>query len=255
VGKAMNDNLSKGIIFFTDNQLNLKIAHAVQEKFTNYCQRKNIPIVSSSLKKMGFGDKNIHFPSKKRGILTMFTQIMAALEHSHCDIVYFCEHDVLYHPSHFEYIPPTDDAYYYNTNVWKLWMEDRIAIRTKMAMQVSGLVGYRDLLLGHYQRRVAEILRRQKDILAQGGEIVNDAFSKHMGYEPGGHMYPRGVDEYPMLPWESEWPIIDIRHGANFTKSKRRPEEFHDQKWTEGWTESTEIPGWGNVNDIIKRLT
>lgn len=247
--------LSRGIIFFTDNQLNLKIAHKVQANIKSIAKEGNMPIVSSSLKKMDFGDKNIHFPTKKRGILTMFTQIMAALEHSKSDIIFFCEHDVLYHPSHFDFVPPTDEAYYYNTNVWKLWMDDDVATRTKLCMQVSGLAGYRDLLYGHYQRRVAKILQNQKDILAAGEPIVRDGYSRHMGFEPGGHMFPRGVDEYPMVPWESKWPIIDIRHGANFTPGKRRPEEFHDQRWTEGWTESKEIPGWGSVSDIVKGLT
>lgn len=251
----MSAQLTKGIIYFTDNRLNLKIAHKVQSNLKSISSKKDIPIVSSSLKKMDFGDKNIHFPSKKPGILTMFTQIMSALEHSKSDIVFFCEHDVLYHPSHFDFIPPKDDAYYYNTNVWKLWMNDGVATRTKLCMQVSALAGYRKLLLGHYQRRVAKILQNQKDILATGGKIERDGFSKHMGFEPGGHMYPRGVDEYPMVPWESEWPIIDIRHGANFTSGKRKPEEFHDQRWTEGWTESKEIPDWGKVDDIIKTLT
>ncbi len=245
--------LTKGIVFFTDNRLDPKIAHAVQSHLKAISKDQNIPIVNASLKKMNFGDKNIFFPSKKPGILTMFTQIMSALEHSQCDIVYFCEHDVLYHPSHFDYIPPTDDAYYYNTNVWKLWLDEKVATRTKRCMQVSGLAGYRDLLYGHYQRRVAKILERQKDILAAGGEIVNDGFSRHMGFEPGGHMYPRGVDKYPIRTWDSQWPIIDIRHGANFSVSKRHPEEFKDDGG-EGWTESTEIPGWGHVSDIIKNL-
>lgn len=250
----MNKQLTKGIIFFTDNELNLKIARRVQANLETISKEKNIRIVSASLKKMNFGDKNIHFPSKKRGRLTMFTQIMSALEHSHCDIVYFCEHDVLYHPSHFDYIPPTDDAYYYNTNVWKLWLDDAIAIRWDNCMQVSGLVGYRDLLYGHYQRRVAKILQNQKDILATGGVIEREGFSKHMGYEPGGHMYPRGVDEYPMRTWESAWPIIDIRHGGNFTRRGRYLNEFHNPEEVRGWTEAREIPGWGKVDDIIKTL-
>lgn len=250
----MSGQLKKGIIFFTDNELNPEIAHSVQSNLSNIARQKSIPIISSSLKKLEFGDKNIHFPSRKRGTLTMFVQILAALEHSHCEIVYFCEHDVLYHPSHFDFIPPTDDAYYYNTNVWKLWLDDRIATRVKTSTQVSGLAGYRDLLFGHYQRRVEKILQNQKDLKAMGMEIKNDGFSKHMGYEPGGHSKPRGVDEYQMHTWESEWPNVDIRHGGNFSKGRRRPEEFHDPRWAEGWTESKEIPGWGDVTDIIKLL-
>ncbi|OGM76389.1 hypothetical protein A2210_01105 [Candidatus Woesebacteria bacterium RIFOXYA1_FULL_40_18] len=242
------------MLYFTDNELPLNIAKKVRSILRSISQDKKIPIVCSSLKKMDFGDKNIYFPHLKKGILTMFTQIMSALEHIDTDIVFFCEHDVLYNSTHFDFTPPRNDAYYYNTNVWKLWIDDEIAIRTNKCMQVSGLCGYRDLLLGHYQRKVAKIIERQKEILAKGEVMKREGFSKYMGFEPGGHSKHQGVDNYPMIPWESEWPIIDLRHGANLTRSKRHPEEFHDHRWAEGWTESNEIPGWGKVSDILEKL-
>ena len=103
----------KGIIFYTDNQLNLKIAHAVQDAI----RRVNLPIVSVSLKPMPHFGKNIYLPLK-RGYLTMFTQILTALEASDAQIIYFCEHDNIVHPSRFEFTPPKKDVWYYNLN-WR----------------------------------------------------------------------------------------------------------------------------------------
>ena len=50
----------------------------------------------------------------------MFKQILAGLEALDTDIVFFCEHDVLYYPSHFDFRPLKKDVIYYNTNVWKV---------------------------------------------------------------------------------------------------------------------------------------
>ncbi|MGD0523201.1 MAG: glycosyltransferase [Candidatus Microgenomates bacterium] len=68
----------KGIIFYTDNQLKIKIAHAVQHQLKKISETKRIPIVSASLKPMPHFGKNIYFPHLKRGYLAYFTQIMGA---------------------------------------------------------------------------------------------------------------------------------------------------------------------------------
>ncbi len=245
--------MKRGIIFYTDNEAISNIRESVQVNLKAIAKDRNLPIVCSSLKwRMTFGDKNIYFPSLKRSPVSQFKQILGALEHSDSDIIFFCEADILYHPSHFDYVPPTNDAYYYNTNVWKVWINEGIATRTDVNMQLSGLCARHDLMLGHYQRRIAKIMQNQKDTLALGKKVNNEGYSKHMGYEPGAHMKPRGVDEYPMIPWQSEYPILDLRHDNNITKGKRHLKDFHDKRWYKGWTESDEIPYWGKVSDIIK---
>src|SRR3989344_8281105 len=55
----------KGIIYYTDNQLNLKIAHRVQNQIRKISKEKNIPIVSASLKPMDKMGKNIHIKGLK----------------------------------------------------------------------------------------------------------------------------------------------------------------------------------------------
>ena len=147
----------KGIVFYTDNALNTEIADKVKAHLKKISKNKNIPIVCVSLKKMDFGDKNICFPRLKRGVLTLFKQQLAGVENSTADILFFCEHDVLYHPSHFNFVPPTDEAYYYNVNVR---LSDGHGLRVNDCKQTSGLCAYRHLLLEHYQKLIFRVLLR-----------------------------------------------------------------------------------------------
>lgn len=227
------ESLSKGIIYYTDNQLNLKIAHKVQKQL----KKANLPIVSASLKPMTFGE-NITLPLE-RGYLTMFKQILAALDASTADIIYFCEHDVLYHPSHFDFIPPKDNVYYYNTNVWKLNSQTGKGVKVDDCKQTSGLCGYRTFLREHYRRRIER--------------VEKEGFSRKIGFEPGTHNRAERIDNFKAESYQSEFPNIDIRHSNNLTPSRWTKEDFRDQRFTEGWTESMTIPGW-DVEQIINSI-
>lgn len=209
----------KGIVFYTDNQLNLRIAHAVQRRLKTI----GLPIVSVSLKPMTFGT-NICLPLA-RGYLAMFKQILAGLEASTAEIVFLCEHDVLYHPTHFNFVPPRKDRFYYNENFWKLRVEDGHALHYD-AKQVSGLCAYRALLIDEYKKRVAIVER--------------DGYSRSTGFEPGTH-------DGKAQAWKSEWPIVDIRHDHNLTKNRWTIDEFRDKSTASNWIEAEEVPGWGKI--------
>lgn len=244
---------NKGIIYYTDNQLELRIAHAVQARLKSM----GLPIVSASLKPMGFG-KNVVVKGK-RGHLTMFKQILAALEASNAEIVFFCEHDVLYHQSHFDFVPPRKDIYYYNENTWKLRESDGHCLYYE-CRQLSGLCAYRELLIEHYRKRIKmledqiEVLRLREvageDHMKLDREL--DYFRRCMGFEPGTHTRKERVDNKGSVAWRSEYPNVDIRHGKNFSFTRWKKEEFANERNTVGWTESDEIPGWGKGIDILK---
>jgi glycosyltransferase involved in cell wall biosynthesis len=225
---------SKGIIYYTDNDLEPKMAKAVQDQLLRISQELNLPIVSASLKPMRwFGEKNIYFPSLKKSHFAMFKQILGALENSTAEIIFFCEHDVLYHPSHFDFIPPTKDKFYYNQNFWKLRVEDGHALHYD-ANQVNGMCAYRELAIKEYRKRVKI--------------VEEDGYHRNMGFEPGTHDDNFGI-------WKSIFPIIDIRHRKNLTKNRWRQDEFHYQKNCHGWRETDEeIPGWGKTKDLIKKF-
>lgn len=226
-GFGLREEGSRDIIFYTDNKLNLKIAHAVQKRLKD----TGLPIVSASLKPMDKMGKNIHLPLE-RGMETYFKQIIAALEASDADIVYMCEHDVLYHPSHFTFIPPTKDKFYYNQNFWKV-REDGFAVHWD-ANQVSGLVSYRELLLDWYKKKWEKIQK--------------DGFDR--SYEPGGR------NSELIIAWKSEYPNIDIRHEGTLTRSKWNQNDFRDKTTCINWQEGniTDIKGWNatSFDDLLK---
>ncbi len=220
-----HDTPSKGLIYYTDNRAPIKIAKKVQDSL----QQVGIPIVSCSIKPMPHFGHNIHLPGK-RGPLQMFKQILAALEASTAEVVFFCEQDVLYHPTHFDFVPPRKDVFYYNTNVWKHDLETGKSWRTDDCRQVSGIACYRELALAHYRARVAR--------------VEAEGFTMAMGYEPGTHNRPERVDDATSATWESTKPNIDIRHGGNFTRTRTSPGDYRNARYARGWTEAEDVPGW-----------
>lgn len=227
--------VSKGIIYYTDNRLIEPIMSAAQRQI-EHC-RNGHELISVSLKPIEFG-QNITL-ELERSPLTMFKQILAGLEASTADVIFFCEHDVLYHPSHFEFTPPHNDVFYYNENVWKVDSETGRAL-FHYAQQTSGLCAYRELLLEHYRKRV-EIIER-------------NGFTRRMGFEPGTHNRKERVDDYKAESWMSEYPNIDIRHNHNLTPSRWRKDQFRNQRYTEGWTEADTVPGWGQTKSRFTEL-
>jgi hypothetical protein len=222
---------TQGIIYYTDNKLDPKIMGKCQKQLL----KMNIPIVSCSLLPIEFG-KNIVL-SLERGYLTMFKQILTALENSDADIIYFCEHDVLYHSSHFNFIPPNNNQFYYNENVWKVDYSSGKAIHYD-CKQTSGLVGYRDLLLEHYRKRVQLVEKH--------------GFSRAMGFEPGTHSRAERVDNYASESYFSEFPNIDIRHTTNLTESRWNQDQFRNS--VKNWIEQDNVPGWGHFWHFWKRV-
>ena len=183
---------------------------------------------------MNFG-KNIYVPLK-RGYLTYFRQILTALEALDTDIVFFCEHDWLYHPSHFDFTPPKKDVYYYNSNWWRVRLADGHAIRYDTRL-LPAICGYREHLLRHYRTRMKRL---------KAGENSAGAIMR-MGFEPGTHNRKERIDDYKAEDWKSALPNVDIRHNKNLTKSKWSQDEFRNQRSCRGWQEAEKIPYWGQT--------
>lgn len=229
----------KGIVYYTDNRLDPCIDRAVRSQLQKAAGGKEI--ISVSLKTIDFG-KNICL-DLERGYLTMFKQILAGLEASTADIIFLCEHDVLYHESHFDFTPSRKDRYYYNENTFCVDRQTGQAL-FYYAKRTSGLCGYRDLLVSQYRKRV-ELVERK-------------GYNRRMGFEPGTHNRPERIDDYKAESWMSEYPNVDIRHSNNLTPSRWKREQFRDQRYTRGWLESDTVPYWGKtkgrMNEILEAL-
>lgn len=243
--------LTKGVVYYTDNQVNEQIGEACRKQLTKCIKEKHI--VSVSLKPLNFG-KNIVM-DLERGYLTMAKQILAGLEASTADVIFFCEHDVLYHPSHFDFIPQKKDVYYYNTNIWQVRAADGHALYTDDCKKLSQICAYRDTLITHFKKRV-EMLEKasQRAELDMGKEWFN-RFVRQMGFEPGTHNRAERVDDLKAESRFSEFSNLDIRHDTNLTPSRWLKTQYKNERYTRGWKEANELPFWGKLDQLLMSIT
>jgi hypothetical protein len=136
---------------------------------------------------------------------------------------------VLYAKEHFDFVPPRDDVFYYNLNVWKVDSATGRALHY-VTRQTSGLCAARPLLLEHYRKRVERVKR--------------EGFSRKIGFEPGSHHRAERIDDSTAEDWMSAVPNVDIRHSFNLTASRWKKEEFRSQRSCRGWVEGDAVPGW-----------
>lgn len=230
-------------LYYTCNSHDLTLELAARNNLRSATNGHELGCVA--LQRTDFGDWTLVLDREKSGG-TMHYQILAGLERSTADYVFLCESDVLYHPSHFEFVPPDPSVIYYNTNVWRVRYSDGHAVRTANLQQVSGICANRKLLLAHYRKRVELI------------EANNGVFDvKRMAYEPG----TRGkFGDEKIANWESKFPNLDITgHGKTLTTPHFSVESFRNKKYAEGWEEfDGQISGWpliyGRVREFLQQL-
>lgn len=218
------------IIYYTDNVPSEKFLSTIQRQILRACG--GIPIISVSQKPIDFG-RNIVMEGIGRSNLSIFRQVLTGLEASDADIVFFCEHDVIYHPSHFDFVPPDNTAFWYDRNVWKVRASDGQAVYYRTS-GLSLMTCYRDIAVEHYRERVEK--------------QANGTLPRGTGHEPGHHLHPVGIGTIPAKYFTSEHPCIDIRHKNNKTQHDRfRKESFRSQKSCREFQLADEVPFWGKT--------
>ena len=223
--------MNKSILYYTDNQLNMRMARACR----NYISKSGLPITSVTLKPTNFG-RNIYL-KLERSYKTMYKQILTGLEAMTEDIIYFCEHDTLYHPSHFEFIPTDMQTFYYNGNYWFLRMSDGFAIHYDVS-PLSGLVVNRNIALIHFRERQALIEKQ--------------GFGYYMGFEPMTHNRIKWDSMYKFEVFKPPFPNVDLCHGGNLTFKRWKQSRF--RRKPKFWVESNinKIPGWKDLPKIVE---
>jgi hypothetical protein len=210
--------MTKGIIYYTDN----RIENPIRDVVRYFIKKSGLPIVSCSLEPIRFG-KNIALEGRVRSYPTYITQIYTALNNLDTDYVFFCEHDVLYHESHFEFTPPENDRFYYNGNVWRWKLHNFKLVTYDQMRPLSCLCVNRQLAIEHYKKRLQKIEE----------EGLSDTRSREprrariWGFEPGTKPTSRGgFSDELVVDWKSRGPNIDIRHNKTFTSIKLDPQDF-----------------------------
>lgn len=235
---------TKGIIYYTDNRVVEPIFSKVQEILTKIGKEKGLPITCVSLAPVEFGDRRFVF-DLQRGYITYLKQIIKCLELAEEDYVFFCENDVLYHQSHFDFNPPRDDVFYYNNNVWRWKLWDFKLIKYDNMRPLSCLCVNRKFALDHYKRR----MKAAEEMGLDEFRSREPRRGRIWGYEPGTKKRRRGGfsdDESEM--WTSEGSNIDIRHRRTFTSIKCDLKDFKNKpnNWQE--IKYNELKDW----DLVK---
>lgn len=227
--------MTKGAIYYTDNELDPKIMRVCQHTLLNSFKGD---IVSASLKPINFGYNLV--VGGKRGYTTMIKQIYIALKQSVADYIFFTEHDVLYPKSHFDFTPPRDDVFYYNSNVWRWMYGSDKAVTYDRMLPLSSMCVNREFATNHYKLRLEKIEERKNEFVGNEPKLARE-----WGYEPGTKKKKRGgITDDDFDTWRSEVPVIDIRHKGTYSPPKCTLDSFKHQpvNWQE--IDITNIKGW-----------
>ncbi len=222
-------NMTKGLVYYTDNMPEEKIFLTCQKQLNRCMKQWGYPIYSISQKPIDFGINTVM--DLERSVLSMFKQILRGLEECKTDVVFLIEHDLLYHPSHFDFTPEKNDHFYFNLNFWNVSSVDGKAVYY-IHHDVSMMCAYRSLLLRHY-RKVVEWVEKV-------------GFKHEWGFSP-----PKGLPKKERYGhyayYRSAVPDVNIRHPNAFTRQRMTKDQFRSERSCREWTESDGVPGWGKT--------
>lgn len=228
--------MTEGGIYYTSNNLDPKIMQVCMDNLKKVCP---LNIVSVSLEPVDLGE-NVVLRGRKPCYTTYIDQILTALETSKADVVFFLEHDVLYHKSHFE-IPGFGSCYCYNTNNYRWLYGADVAITYQRLISLSGMHCYREQALEHYKLRRSLIDKYDSRVFESKDPIK----VRKWGYEPGTKPTRKGgVTDETNAIWHSKFPNIDIRHSKTFSPPKTRKQDFTHLPADFTEVSIDEVPGW-----------
>jgi len=176
---------------------------------------------------MKFGE-NICIGPIGRSRISMTKQVLLGLDSTHADIVYLVEHDVLYHPSHFDFVPEDNYTLYFNQNLWRVRAGDGANFKERHHGAMSQLAGKKWCLRGRFMERLDYFVTGKPLLGLQGYDWYK--------------IEPQGTSpDYKFEGWISPVANIDIRHGGNLTGGRKF-----------SMKNSKSIPGWGDPRHRFK---
>ena len=163
-----------------------------------------------------------------RGVLSIYKQQLSALKSIKDRYAFNVENDVLYHPDRFDFVPPKDDVFYYQTNLYEL---------TPFGyLKHSGMA---------YSQVVANCGFWRNHLISRLEAVESDwklAFA-----EPG-----RGDPPDSKVKWEgykTQYPDVGVRHGRNCSGSR---DPGRAGRTIDMYV--AEIPYWGHYTKLLKAM-
>ena len=240
---TVSKNGTVGLVYYTDNSGDPFLMEACRRQVKRCMETHRIPdrhLVSVSHKPLDFG-RNIVM-DLERAVLSIFKQVLKGLQESTADIIFLLEHDLVYHPSHFDFRPSDKNIFYYDRNRWSVCDVTGKAVFYHTNVP-SMLCADRQLLIDHYSRVVKM--------------TEKNGWRSRYGYSP-----PKGLPKEKQLgkykSYFAALPCLDIRRKDAWTRKRMDKSQFRSDRSCRGWTESESVPGWrqtqGRFNDFLKGI-
>lgn len=237
--------MEKTVIYLTNNIIDPKIMALCQDnilKSIGDCR-----LISVSHKPIDFGE-NIVTGVLPHSSLSICLQTREALKIITTKYVAIAEHDCLYTPEHFGFIPP-DENYWYNDNVYFMQIDDGLFSRKKGRRANSQLTCTTEAMRKSIDLRI-EIMSNpdwlKRYPVGRVGEAgaMNPDHAKRLASAIPAHSKSREllytyIKDFIGEDWSSKTPNIDIRHNDNFTKRRR------------GSDRTFNLAPWGTLKDVL----
>lgn len=238
--------MDKGIIYYSDFNVDPAIHETclgqLKKSFTGEA-------VSVSLNKPVDLGKNIVLKGERSNTM-MTRQILTALEASTAKYVFFTEHDVLYHSSHFDFTPPKDAVFYYDLAIVRWEYPNNRAISYDNLTSLSMMCCNREWALEHYRKRLKRIIDSGFD-KEDGIGQMQPVWVRALGYEPGTKRRRiGGFSDDVSERWRSPIVNVDIRHGTTLSHPKTRLKDFKHPPTNFKEFPIDEIEGW-NLKEMF----
>ena len=235
--------MTKGLVYYTNNSPEEKLFKTCQRQLNRCMEEWHFPIYAISQKPIDFGINIVM--DLESSVLSLFTQILKGVQECKTDVILLIEHDLFYHPSHFDFTPALDDHFYFNQNFWNVSSVDGKAVYY-IHNDVSMVCAKRELMLKHYTKVV--------DFITKNG------FKHSLGYSPPKAL-PREERVGHYTTYRSAVPDVNIRHPNAFTRQRMTKDQFRAESSCRDWTESDGVPGWGKtlgrfdefMNDVYEK--
>jgi hypothetical protein len=222
--------MSLTLLYYTANRVNDSFAEKVRERLLR--SSDTLPIISVSQKPIDFG-QNICLGELGFSPYHLYRQVLEGAKAARTTFVAFCEDDTLYPLQHFLTLPPTEDAFYYNTQRW--WLESSGVFRHRTRTSGCACIAPRALLIDTLEKRFEKYPEPPPGRWAW----------RHFG-EPGRIERKIGLDPVKLTRYQTQHAVVTVNHRDSLG-GKRRMDREHD-------TFADELPIWGSAAELWEEL-
>ena len=220
-------NLS--IIYYTANKISNYFAENVRKQLI--ISAGEIPIISVSQKPINFGE-NICVGDIGCSTLNIYRQATLGVKNAKTKFIALAEDDAFYTLSHFDFIPPRDDTFYYNENIWGIYTWTKPSVFSyKGRRSLWTLICERDLFIEVMEERFAK--------------YNDNNVPEHLFGEPGKYEKQMGVKVNRWEFYHSKEPSVVFSHSEALSYlglGKRKKL---------GLTPRTELFPWGSAEKML----